>query len=137
MASQLGMGLALARGMTFSRDELELRSRQFAIDALILAKQLADTKELWDVVRQLTRASSSVGANHRAMRRARSFKEFAAKLQIVVEEIDEACYWLEIIRATVGDEPRTAALHREAAELRAIFAKARATTRQKLRQLAN
>ena len=131
------MPIALPGGVTSSLDNLELRSRQFAIDALILAKQLANTSELWDVVRQMTRASSSVGANHRAMRRARSFKEFAAKLQIVVEEIDEACYWFEIIRAAVGDEPRTAALHREAAELRAIFAKARATTRQKLKQLAN
>lgn len=80
--------------MTFSRDELELRSKQFAIDALVLAKQLGDMKELWDVVRQMTRAS-------------------------------------------VSDDPRVIALHREATELRAIFAKAHATTRQKLNSLTH
>ena len=85
----------------------------------------------------MTRAASSVGANHRAMRRARSLKEFAAKLQIVVEEVDETCYWIELIREAHGDEPRLLALYEEAAELRAIFAKAKATTTRKLAQLAN
>ena len=49
------------------------------------------------------------------MSRSRSAREFAAKLQIVCEEVDEACYWLE------------------AKELRAIFAKARSATRAKLK----
>jgi four helix bundle protein len=60
-----------------------------------------------------------VGANFRASRRARSDKEFVAKLQIVLEEVDECCYWLEIIQelkwADVDD------LLKEANELTAII----------------
>jgi hypothetical protein len=35
------------------------------------------------------------------MRRARSDREFAAKLQVVNEEIDEAQLWLEIADAVI------------------------------------
>ncbi|MDX9705916.1 MAG: four helix bundle protein, partial [Weeksellaceae bacterium] len=68
---------------------------------------------------QLVKSATSVGANFRASRRARSDKEFVAKLQIVLEEVDECCYWLEIIQelkwADVDD------LLKEANELTAII----------------
>jgi hypothetical protein len=76
------------------------------------------------------------------MRRARSDREFAAKLQTVNEEADECVLWLEVIRAVlnrlatlpdapsgrqaVNPEELVAALQ-EATELRAIFASARRT----------
>ncbi len=41
---------------------------------------------------QLLRAATSVGANYRAVRRARSGADFIAKLKIVEEECDESVY---------------------------------------------
>ena len=49
------------------------------------------------ISKQIVRSSTSVGANYRASQRARSDREFIAKLQIVLEESDESLYWLEII----------------------------------------
>jgi len=42
----------------------------------------------------LLRSASSVGANTRASFRARSNKEFVAKIGIVIEEADESAFWL-------------------------------------------
>jgi len=59
--------------------------------------------------------------------------EFAAKLQIVNEEIDEAASWLEMLDELAQPTPeRLRTLRSEALELRSIFAKARATTREKI-----
>jgi four helix bundle protein len=81
------------------------------------------------VADQLADAAGSVGSNHRAMRRARSRREFAAKLQTVVEEVDEAVYWLEISTTTCPNIEGDIRLLDEARALRAIFVKARATNR--------
>lgn len=55
------------------------------------------------IAAQLLRARTAVGANHRASRWARSRKEFAAKLGLIIEESDEYLFWLEILaRAGIG-----------------------------------
>jgi four helix bundle protein len=46
---------------------------------------------------QLIRCGTSVGANYRAVCRARSGAEFIAKLGVVIEEADESVFWLELI----------------------------------------
>ncbi len=127
------MAIADADGMV-SREEIESRSQRFGIATLGLVNALSDRRDTWDVTRQLSRAATSIGANHRAMRRARSYREFSAKLQTVTEEADEACYWLEVLLALPNIiTPDIDALYSEAKELRAIFAKARATTRLRLK----
>jgi four helix bundle protein len=113
------------------RDVLEDRTQTFADSAIEVSIGLSHVPGMRKVSMQLNEAATSVGANHRAMRRARSDREFASKLQIVIEEADECVYWLELAsrrpRLPVDVKP----LLREAQELRAIFAKARATTRDR------
>lgn len=46
----------------------------------------------------MLRSGTSVAANYRAARRARSRREFIAKMGIVEEEADEAQLWLELIQ---------------------------------------
>ena len=53
--------------------------------------------EIRIIGKQLIRSSTSVGANYRAVCRARSDRERYAKLCIVVEEADETQFWLEIL----------------------------------------
>ena len=48
-------------------------------------------------ISQLVRSSSSVGANYRAARRAKSDADFLNKLKIVEEEADESVYFLELL----------------------------------------
>jgi hypothetical protein len=64
-------------------------------------------------------------------RRARSTREFAAKLQIVNEDVDEVVLWLEFV-ATLRSAIALGSCLQEARELRAIFAKARLTTRRRV-----
>ena len=127
------MRIAIWHRMRDGLDRLEERTKQFGIDVIALSMKLERMPGLGDVASQLRRAAGSVAANHRAMRRARSMKEFAAKLQIVNEESDECVLWLEM--ADQLCEPLRQDVQRllaEARELRAIFAKARATTRRRL-----
>jgi four helix bundle protein len=111
-------------------DRLEERTQTFAVETVRLCVALEKTAACRDIAHQLSRSSSSVSANHRAMRRARSGKEFNAKLQIVDEEADECVHWLEMAaRLDVGDLDEVLRLLKEARELRAIFARAKATAR--------
>ena len=48
------------------------------------------------IVNQILRCALSVGANYRAVCRAKSDKDFINKMKIVEEECDETIYWLEI-----------------------------------------
>ena len=78
--------------------------------------------------RQILRSATSVAANYRAACRARSRREFASKLSIVLEEADETEFWLDLlIEADLADAERTRDLLNEAGELVAIFAAARHT----------
>lgn len=71
---------------------------------------------------QMFRSSTSIAANYHAACRARTRKEFVAKLGLVVEEAEETVFWLEFgSEAGLTHAARTAPLIREARELLAIF----------------
>jgi four helix bundle protein len=54
--------------------------------------------EEWAIIgKQFLRSALSVGANYRAVCRARAKAEFFAKLSITIEEADESLFWLEIL----------------------------------------
>src|SRR6185436_2607527 len=107
-------------------DRLEKRTAQFAEDVISLCKRTRPVPGLEDASKQLIRSANSVASNHLVMRRGRSDREFAAKLQIVNEEIVESVGWLELIDKVL-DKPDVIVrdLGREARELRAIFGKAK------------
>lgn len=77
--------------------DLSVRTKQYALRILRLVRSLPNTIEGRAVANQLIRCGTAIGANYRAACRARSRAEFIAKLGIVVEETDEAVFWLEII----------------------------------------
>ena len=101
--------------------DLAERTKQFALRAIRLCRALPSTRECDVIGRQLLRAATSVGANYRAARRARSAAEFRAKMGIVEEEVDEALYWIELlVEGAIVKQERLAPLQREANELAAI-----------------
>jgi four helix bundle protein len=76
------------------------------------------------------RSGTSVGANYRAVGRARSKAEFISKIAIVVEEADETVFWLEcIVESGIVKEELLKDLLVEANEL-VIFAASHRTARQ-------
>jgi four helix bundle protein len=78
--------------------DLKLRTKTFAIDVLRFCSALPAKPEINVISRQLMRCATSVGANYRSARFARSRKDFIAKLAIVEEEADECMYWLELLQ---------------------------------------
>jgi four helix bundle protein len=91
---------------------------------------LPSSPETRVIGRQLLRSGTSVGANYRAVCRARSRREFISKISIVVEEADETVFWFELlIEAGIVSPKRLQQLLREANELLAIFAASLRTAR--------
>ena len=117
-------------------DGLDARTKRFAIEVVLFVKEIESLPVIRWLGKQLVNAATSVAANQRAARRARSDKELTAKLSIVVEEADETAFWCELLEALplpTTLHPRLRDLVREAQELRAIYAKGRATVRERLR----
>ena len=80
---------------------------------------------------QIIRSSTSVSANYRAACLAQSKAGFIAKLSIVVEEVDETLFWLEIIvEEKILPKVKVESLVQEADELTAIFISTRKTARK-------
>lgn len=80
-----------------TKEELKNRTKKFSIRVIRLVESLPKTISGRTIGNQLIRCGTSVGANYRAACRARSAKEFIAKVGIVIEEADEASFWLELI----------------------------------------
>lgn len=78
-------------------NDLTARTKSFALRVIRLVDSLPQTGSAGVIGRQLLRSGTSVGANYRAACRARSKREFVAKLGIVEEECDESIYWMELL----------------------------------------
>jgi four helix bundle protein len=113
-------------------DQLECRSKRFAIAAVRFARELEAARQVpRSVIWQFIDCSTAVAANHRSVRRARSKRELASKLSVVVEEADETVFWLELIEGISDQSIKgLSSLQEEAVELRAIFAAGAATARK-------
>jgi four helix bundle protein len=72
-----------------TKDELKLRTKQFAINIIKLVEDLPNTKAGNTIGNQIIRSGTSVAANYRSACRARSNADFISKITIVEEECDE------------------------------------------------
>jgi len=102
--------------------EMKDRTRKFAVQVVLLCRELPNTLDGRRLGQQLIDSSTSVAANYRAACRARSRAEFIAKLGIVLEESDESLFWLEfLVEVKLVTSARAERLIKEADELTAIF----------------
>jgi four helix bundle protein len=107
-------------------DKLEQRLKVFMLRCVQVFRALPKSYESQHFGKQLIRSSSSSAANCRAVRRARSQNEFFAKVSIVVEELDESLFWLEMLIFTeILSEDRLSSLIDEGYQLLKILAKSR------------
>jgi four helix bundle protein len=111
--------------------ELRARTKNFAIAVIHFCIALPPKDPERVIGRQLLRSGTSVGANYRAVCRARSDREFIAKLGLTIEEADESSYWLEIlVEAGLMQRSATENLQTEADELTRMFVASRETVRR-------
>ena len=112
-------------------EQMKDRTKAFAVRVVKLIDALPRGLAAQVIGRQLLRSATSVGANYRAACRAQSRAEFAAKLSIVVEESDEALYWLELVRETgLLKAELLSAIIKEANELVATMLTSRKTAKR-------
>jgi four helix bundle protein len=110
------------------REELKKRTKDFAHRCVKLALALPQSPLGDHIRRQLIKCSTSVAANYRAACIAQSKASFVSKLSIVIEEVDESCFWLEfIIDEKLLNEKQVAPLLNEGEELTSIFISSKKT----------
>lgn len=77
--------------------EFKRRTKQLGLAVIRMTEKFPETRLALVVKDQILRSALSIGANYRAVCRAKSDKDFINKMRIVEEEADETAYWLEII----------------------------------------
>jgi len=117
--------------------DLRKRTKDFAHRCVKLSMALPDAPLGNHVRNQLIKCSTSVGANYRAVCLAQSRAAFVSKLSIVIEEVDESCFWLEFITdEKLLEESRVVPLFAEGKELTSIFVKSRKTSKDRSHEFA-
>lgn len=102
--------------------DLEERTLIFAKDVIKLCKELPKDTINNEIIKQLIRASGSVGANYREANEALSKKDFVHKMKISRKECKECSYWLELLKeANSSFTDKITGLLRETVELRNIL----------------
>ncbi|WP_428236820.1 four helix bundle protein [Gracilimonas sp.] len=115
-----------------NKDDLKLRTKDFAHRCVKLAVSLPKTYLGKHIEGQLIRCGTSVAANYRAACIAHSKAAFTAKLSVVIEEADESEFWMQfIIDEKLKPKHLVEPLLTEAHELTSIFISSRKTSQRK------
>ena len=123
-----------------TEQDMITRTKKFALRIMKLVGALPKTVQGSTISNQLMRSGTSVAANYRAACRARSKREFTAKLGTMEEEADESAFWLElIIEGRLLPGKLITPLLQESSELVAIAAASKKTAASRFfqSQLAN
>ena len=103
-------------------EDLKIRTKRFALRIIRLYGVLPKTTEGQVIGRQIIRSGTSVGAHYREATRARSTAEFISKVEGGLQELEETCYWLELlIDSGIMPEGQLSGLVNEANQLTAIL----------------
>ena len=104
------------------QEDLALRTKRFALAVVRHYGLLPKSTISYVLGRQLLRAGTSVGAQYREARRAKSNADFVSKIEGALQELDETVYWLELLCDTGLTQNDVAdKLTAEANELISIF----------------
>lgn len=110
-------------------ENFKKRTKKYSLDAIKIFQSLPRTEESRIIGKQFLRSALSVGANYRAVCRARSKAEFFAKLSVTVEEADEVLFWVEVLMdSDICKETCIKEFEKEAREILSVLATARKNT---------
>ena len=80
--------------------DLVERTKAFALKVIDLYSRLPGTTLAQVMGRQLLKAGTSVGAQYREARRAKSDADFISKIEGALQELEETGYWLELMEGS-------------------------------------
>ena len=104
--------------------DLEERTFQIAKNVRIWVKSLPKTIANVEDIKQLIRASGSVGANYIEANESLSKKDFVFRIKICKKEAKESGYWIRLILESndnIVEEKNGKLLLQESIELKKIF----------------
>ncbi|MDY0104609.1 MAG: four helix bundle protein, partial [Lentimicrobium sp.] len=115
--------------------EMQRRMMKLKLEVIKLTKIFPISQESKVISYQIIRCTSSTAANYRAACRAKSTKDFIAKMGIVEEESDETVFWLELIIASgLVKEELVAPFLKEANEIVAMTVRSLITAKENLKK---
>jgi four helix bundle protein len=101
---------------------LEERTLTFAKAIIHLCKELPKAPITLELIKQITRSGTSVGANYREANEALGKRDFVHRISITRKEAKETSYWLELMQEAHPDfKEQINPLLQESRELRNIF----------------
>jgi four helix bundle protein len=111
-------------------ENFKKRTKSFSLAAINVFRKLPKTED--NIIgKQFLRSALSIGANYRAVCRARSKSEFFAKLSITVEETDEVIFWTEILTESgIVESTKLSEFDREGREILVVLSTARTNTKR-------
>ena len=113
-----------------TREEMKSRTKAYANRIVKLCSALPNNWVAQTLGKQLLRSGTSVGANYRAVCRAKSGSDFINKLRIVEEECDESLFWMELlVDNNLVKAVRLSGLMKEANEILAMVVSSAKTAR--------
>ena len=83
-----------------SDNVIAIKSKEFAVRIIRLARYLQEEKREFVLSKQLLRSGTSIGANVREAIRGQSRADFISKMNIALKESAETEYWLELLHET-------------------------------------
>lgn len=102
--------------------DLEDRTLKFSEEVLCLVKSKKPNYITSNIVGQLLRSATSIGANYREANDALGKKDFKLRIRIARKEAKEAIYWLELLNENeLYDAEKIQNLLHECIELRNIL----------------
>jgi four helix bundle protein len=113
-----------------TREEMKNRTKVYANRIVKVCSALPGNWVAQTLGKQLLRSGTSVGANYRAVCRAKSNADFINKLRIVEEECDESLFWMELlVDNNLVKAVRLSGLMKEANEILAMVVSSAKTAR--------
>ena len=115
-------------------EELSARLLDFAAEVISLVQAFPKGPVGLHIGNQLLRSSTSSGANYEEACGAQSHRDFTHKMGIVLKELKESRYWLQLARriSLVNPASPVDLLLTEVEQLIAIFGKSISTARKRM-----
>ena len=102
--------------------DLGARLFKFSISSVRFLKEIPNSPETGVLKYQLTKSSSSSGANYEEAQAASSKADFKYKVNIALREMRESNYWFRIFKELeIGDKTKCEYLVKESDELKRIL----------------
>ena len=112
---------------------LQARTHVFFVGVIRFCDSVPHSPAGQSIIKQLIDAAGAVDSYYRAACKARSKKEFIARVGVAAEEADESVGWLMALREVgMGEQATLEALLQEANELTAIFVQSGKTATNRL-----